>query len=216
MELDSLLLLYITVMVAVVVVVAVSGSGARPFVLLIHHHHHHHHHPTITITITTHIPPHTQTQVFTSERDMRRGWHKIDPVVETAKKLQALNDPKSPASRKINYSPEALKTVVVMPFLGGAMGAGHSKLGNRCDAGFGCCGVVVFLYFFSLPTSSFYLPLGLITSKRQLVVLHCCSYVSSYLLTFLFSPSFLAITGSSILRRASGLFTNSCPTSRPA
>lgn len=35
--------------------------------------------------------------------------------------------------RKLSYSKEALRTVVVMPFLGGAMGAGHSKLGNRFE-----------------------------------------------------------------------------------
>lgn len=33
--------------------------------------------------------------------------------------------------RNIRYSKEAQRTVVVMPFLGGAMGAGHSELGNR-------------------------------------------------------------------------------------
>lgn len=31
------------------------------------------------------------------------------------------------------YSPEAKRTVVIMPFLGGAMGAGHSKLNNRFE-----------------------------------------------------------------------------------
>ena len=34
---------------------------------------------------------------------------------------------------KIEYLPEAKRTIVVMPFLGGAMGAGHSELGNRFE-----------------------------------------------------------------------------------
>lgn len=60
------------------------------------------------------------------------SWSNIDGVIEAGKKLAALNDPtQRPASRQIQYSPEAKRTVVVMPFLGGAMGAGHSELGNR-------------------------------------------------------------------------------------
>jgi hypothetical protein len=48
------------------------------------------------------------------------------------KRLAYLNDPAvRSSSRNITYLPEARRTVVVMPFLGGAMGAGHSKLNNR-------------------------------------------------------------------------------------
>ena len=46
------------------------------------------------------------------------------------KRLAYLNDPLV-RTRTITYLPEAQRTVVVMPFLGGAMGAGHSKLNNR-------------------------------------------------------------------------------------
>jgi hypothetical protein len=36
-------------------------------------------------------------------------------------------------TRRVRYSAEANRTVVIMPFLGGAMGAGHSELGNRFE-----------------------------------------------------------------------------------
>lgn len=36
-------------------------------------------------------------------------------------------------TRRVQYSAEANRTVVIMPFLGGAMGAGHSELGNRFE-----------------------------------------------------------------------------------
>mmetsp|Transcript_8776 Transcript_8776/g.19256 ORF Transcript_8776/g.19256 Transcript_8776/m.19256 type:complete len:454 (-) Transcript_8776:395-1756(-) len=63
---------------------------------------------------------------------MQAEWHNIDPVIEAGRRLQALNDPRV-RTRNITYSAEAQRTVVVMPFLGGAMGAGHSKLGNRYE-----------------------------------------------------------------------------------
>ena len=72
-------------------------------------------------------------QLWKTKQDLEVAWTKIVPVVETGKRLAALNDPKSPTYRKIHYSIEAQRTVVVMPFLGGAMGAGHSELGNRFE-----------------------------------------------------------------------------------
>jgi hypothetical protein len=72
--------------------------------------------------------------IWSSETDRRRQWSNIDPVIEAGKQLELLNNPKKrSSSRNIQYSPEAKDTVVVMPFLGGAMGAGHSKLGNRFE-----------------------------------------------------------------------------------
>ena len=49
----------------------------------------------------------------------------VDPVIQSAKFLEQAN-----RNKKFNYLPEAYRTVVVMPFLGGAMGAGHSELGK--------------------------------------------------------------------------------------
>ena len=71
--------------------------------------------------------------LWKSRKDLQSAWHNIDPVKETSKILDNLNNPKNPKSTKIVHSEEAKKTVVVMPFLGGAMGAGHSELGNRFD-----------------------------------------------------------------------------------
>ena len=72
--------------------------------------------------------------IWENEKDRRTKWSNVDQVIEAGKKLELLNNPKLRATtRKIQYSPEAEKTVVVMPFLGGAMGAGHSKLGNRFE-----------------------------------------------------------------------------------
>jgi len=70
--------------------------------------------------------------LWNNRRDMVREWHVIDPVIQAGQRLQALNDPKL-RTRNITYSAEAQRTVVVMPFLGGAMGAGHSKLNNRYE-----------------------------------------------------------------------------------
>jgi len=71
--------------------------------------------------------------LWKEKKDLQTAWHNIDPVKETAKILDNLNNPKNPKSTKIVHSEEAKRTVVVMPFLGGAMGAGHSELGNRFD-----------------------------------------------------------------------------------
>jgi hypothetical protein len=111
--------------------------------------------------------------LFKTQKDMKANWHNIDPVIIAGKRLEYLNNPfhstkpltttgieaglKHMGSeliprgriKKINYSKEALRTVVIMPFLGifysnvyinfinpilgGAMGAGHSKLGNRFE-----------------------------------------------------------------------------------
>lgn len=72
--------------------------------------------------------------IWKTEKERKTQWSNIDPVIHAGKQLEALNNPKKKSvHRKINYSPEAQATVVVMPFLGGAMGAGHSKLGNRFE-----------------------------------------------------------------------------------
>lgn len=71
--------------------------------------------------------------LWKTKEERKVEWTKIAPVVAAGKRLAALNDPKSPTYRKIHYSVEAQRTVVVMPFLGGAMGAGHSELGNRFE-----------------------------------------------------------------------------------
>lgn len=72
--------------------------------------------------------------IWEIDADRRKHWSNIDAVVEAGRRLEALNNPlKRPRTRKITYSPEAKDTVVVMPFLGGAMGAGHSKLNNRFE-----------------------------------------------------------------------------------
>lgn len=47
--------------------------------------------------------------------------------------LERINNPKKNGNIKVKYSKEASRTLVVMPFLGGAMGAGHSELGNRFE-----------------------------------------------------------------------------------
>lgn len=54
----------------------------------------------------------------------------IPAVLETSKQLEKEINPKT-SGKPIIWSTEAQRTVAVMPFLGGAMGAGHSELGNR-------------------------------------------------------------------------------------
>lgn len=71
-------------------------------------------------------------KLWFTPRERKTAWHNIDEVKQTAQVLERLVNPKM-TGRKIVYSPEAMKTVVVMPFLGGAMGAGHSELGNRFE-----------------------------------------------------------------------------------
>ena len=69
-------------------------------------------------------------ELWKSKTDQKVKWAKIDAVIAAS---QALEHRVSPLRtlRNITYSNEARRTVVVMPFLGGAMGAGHSELGNR-------------------------------------------------------------------------------------
>jgi hypothetical protein len=69
-------------------------------------------------------------RLWKDKNKMKTEWSKIDPVVETAHILEKLNNPVK-SGRNHTWTEEAKKTVVVMPFLGGAMGAGHSELGNR-------------------------------------------------------------------------------------
>ncbi len=71
-------------------------------------------------------------KLWFTPKERKTAWHNIDAVKEAAQVLEQLVNPKV-TGRKLIYSPEALKTVVVMPFLGGAMGAGHSELGNRFE-----------------------------------------------------------------------------------
>jgi hypothetical protein len=72
--------------------------------------------------------------LWKEEKDRRTQWSNIDEVIEAGKQLEVLNNPlKRSKERIIRYSKEANETVVIMPFLGGAMGAGHSKLGNRFE-----------------------------------------------------------------------------------
>ena len=71
--------------------------------------------------------------LWTSRADLKTAWHNIDPVKHAGIELEKINNPKKNGGRKIVYSEEAKRTVVVMPFLGGAMGAGHSELGNRFE-----------------------------------------------------------------------------------
>jgi Na+/citrate or Na+/malate symporter len=68
--------------------------------------------------------------LWKNRKDMVREWANIDPVIAAGQRLATLNNPLI-RTRPVLYSPEARRTVVVMPFLGGAMGAGHSKLSNR-------------------------------------------------------------------------------------
>jgi hypothetical protein len=71
--------------------------------------------------------------IWESPMDRKTKWTDIKPVVEAGHQLAALNAPGSATARKLHYSREALRTVVIMPFLGGAMGAGHSELNNRFE-----------------------------------------------------------------------------------
>lgn len=71
-------------------------------------------------------------KLWSTLKERKTAWHNIDAVKHTAKVLEEMLNPKL-SGRKLVWSPEAKKTVVVMPFLGGAMGAGHSELGNRFE-----------------------------------------------------------------------------------
>jgi hypothetical protein len=73
-----------------------------------------------------------QTLMWSDRRVRKTAWHNIDPVVSMSLRVEA------DVKRRMNYggkqaprSAFAERTIVVMPFLGGAMGAGHSVLSNR-------------------------------------------------------------------------------------
>jgi hypothetical protein len=70
--------------------------------------------------------------LWKTKNDLKVEWTKIDPVIKAAKFLENLNNPNK-SNSKITWSEEANRTVAIMPFLGGAMGAGHSELGNRFE-----------------------------------------------------------------------------------
>ena len=67
-------------------------------------------------------------KLWNDKNERKQEWSKIEPVIQSAKFLEQAN-----RNKKFKYLPEAYRTVVVMPFLGGAMGAGHSELGNRFE-----------------------------------------------------------------------------------
>ncbi len=63
----------------------------------------------------------------------RKNYNKyteIPAIREVADRLELLHNPKK-TGRPHVYDADASRTVVVMPFLGGVMGSGHSELGNR-------------------------------------------------------------------------------------
>jgi len=70
--------------------------------------------------------------LWKTKNDLKVEWTKIDPVIKAAKYLENLNNPNI-SKIEIVWSEEAKRTVAIMPFLGGAMGAGHSELGNRFE-----------------------------------------------------------------------------------
>lgn len=56
-------------------------------------------------------------QIWPNRVEAKKYWSRVDSIVYTGKVLQQLNDPKI-NKRRIQYSPEAKRTVVLMPFLG--------------------------------------------------------------------------------------------------
>ena len=68
--------------------------------------------------------------LWKSKEDQKVKWTEIDAVREAGKLIEAKINPRK-TGQNLTYSDEARRTVVIMPFLGGAMGAGHSELGNR-------------------------------------------------------------------------------------
>lgn len=72
-------------------------------------------------------------KLWTDRKERAKAWHNIDPVKQAANTLENINNPKKNGNIKVKYSKDASRTLVVMPFLGGAMGAGHSELGNRFE-----------------------------------------------------------------------------------
>lgn len=77
-------------------------------------------------------------RMWPNGRERSKAWHNIDPVIDVSFKVEAavksaLHKRQTLASGDLNktYSKFARRTIVIMPFLGGAMGAGHSVLSNR-------------------------------------------------------------------------------------
>lgn len=68
--------------------------------------------------------------LWPSREDQKTKWTHIDAIREAGKQLENLINPLK-SGRNITWTEESKRTVVIMPFLGGAMGAGHSELGNR-------------------------------------------------------------------------------------
>jgi hypothetical protein len=73
-----------------------------------------------------------QTQLWADKKIRKTAWHNIDPVVTASRQVE------TDVKRRVKYggkqaprSAFSERTIVVMPFLGGAMGAGHSVLSNR-------------------------------------------------------------------------------------
>ena len=69
-------------------------------------------------------------KLWKNRKEQNSNWSIIDEIKKTGQILEQLNNPLK-SLHNITYSIESQKTVVIMPFLGGAMGAGHSELGNR-------------------------------------------------------------------------------------
>lgn len=69
-------------------------------------------------------------KLWNSTSERKSQWSKIYPITKASELLETKFHPNISKSN-MNWSEEAKKTVVIMPFLGGAMGAGHSELGNR-------------------------------------------------------------------------------------
>jgi len=71
-------------------------------------------------------------RLWNTRQERAQLWSRIDPIKEAVELLESKVNPIK-SKQKITYSEDAKKTVVIMPFLGGAMGAGHSELGNRFE-----------------------------------------------------------------------------------
>ncbi len=71
-------------------------------------------------------------RLWNTRQERAQLWSRIDPIKEAVELLENKVNPLK-SKQKIVYSEDAKNTVVIMPFLGGAMGAGHSELGNRFE-----------------------------------------------------------------------------------
>jgi hypothetical protein len=68
--------------------------------------------------------------LWKTREEQKTQWTYIDAIRSAGELLERQINPKK-SGKNITWSEESKKTVVIMPFLGGAMGAGHSELGNR-------------------------------------------------------------------------------------